>query len=204
MNIYYLKIKSIGFSFYVPLLVVLIIIFIIFSGFYREEDLQKLLVLIQVSMGSIAAWWFSNIYRDIFFREQNDFLLVNYRYAHKKFYSFFMIIYAALLLIICITLWFQYSLPFLPFFSFLLFQCCFFSSLGLFITMLLKNTDISVLAVSLYCLIDFITIGTFPNWHHVILFNFTEKVSFIETVSPNLINLIATFLFSKLVMTIWK
>ena len=115
-----------------------------------------------------------------------------------------MIIYAALLLIICITLWFQYSLPFLPFFSFLLFQCCFFSSLGLFITMLLKNTDISVLAISLYCLIDFITIGTLPNWHHVILFNFTEKVSFIETVSPNLINLIATLLCSKLVMTIWK
>lgn len=187
------KMKSMGYNFFVPL--VMFLFFVSFILILPTGALEfQLPISMQILFVPLSAWWSVFLVYEIYDLEAEEILARLYPKKILSYYSLLTLIFLVLGWVLIILL--NLRLPSFTALEFLILfsgQVILLSSLGLFFAILFKSVEVSFLVISMYVATEMMTGGAYMPWPHIFSFDLTLGMS--EVVVGAILSLIASAFF---------
>ncbi len=198
------QIKSIGFNFYIPIIIALSLM-IYLLGFYNSKfDAQFFLVLQIIFVPSISLWSSLLVYS--LYHENSEEIMIQLPSQKIAKYNAYFISLFSLLIIILVTIFCikSESFSFISLFLLLFTQSLILSITSFLSSILFKSVEVSLLIVIMYCGSEGLTGGKLIPWPHIFYFDtqFTIKIIIINLFVTLIYLSICTWISIKYLRTI--
>lgn len=185
-----IRIKSISVQSLLSIIAIMYLIFFIaiMADIFKSANTMFLLIqIVFVPLFSILVLF---LFYDLFGTRHTSFLLTIYDDLVQRIFFIYFGLYSILLLILCLSLKTIYEdFNVLVGFSLLLSQILFFSSIFLFLFMIISDISITISLMALYLSIELATFGANRLLYHAFYFNLHTPMSFSTVINIFIINL---------------
>lgn len=166
--------KTMGFTFFVPIFIFLMVLFLILFVPGDQSDSYNNVILIQGSFIPFSCWWIMYRLSEMYEEGAQDTLVPYYTKRFRIDFLRYYFLNAVGILVLCTVLvskngWDALNLiNFIHFFLLLLF----FMLLGTLLIVWIKNIELALTVVLIFTVLEVATLGEYMPWPHIFLFEY--------------------------------
>lgn len=166
--------KTMGFTFFVPVFIFLMALFLILFVPRVQSDSYNNIILIQGSFIPFSCWWIMYRLSEMYEEGAQETLVPYYTKRFRIDFLRYYLLNAAGILLLGAVLVLKQGIDVLPLINFIHFflLLLFYMSLGTFLIVLTKNIEIALTIVLIFTVLEVATLGEYMPWPHIFLFEY--------------------------------
>jgi hypothetical protein len=189
INLLQLKSKTLGWVLYVPLVILVVMLFLIFG--IPNNNVNVVIVLLQLTFIPLACIWALYLFYDLFGTGNFQHMWLYYKGNIEKILIMFFVILFIPLLSLIIAIEFRFDeFKALPTLMLLLTQCLISVVVSLILFAVFGDVSIPITLIFLYISAELATFGSSKYLYHIFFLNLQESLNFTNIIDLALLNLL--------------